>query len=287
MNKIIVILLLLFINYPYLYSMETYIYALIHPVTKEIKYIGKSDTPQIRLSQHIIDSRKKGRKNKKEAWIKSLLNKNLKPEFIILETVSKKDWKIKEREWIAKYKDQLKNQTNGGDGIDGYKHTPESLKKMKPSWIKKGQRLSPKTEFQKGHIKTKEWKEIISKKLKGYKHSEKTKRNMSIAQKKMSKKKSEYMMGNQHAKGAKWSEERKKEFIKNRKGHFVSQETRNKIKAKVSKPIFQYDKQGNFIQEWESAKYAAKILNIGYKAINNNLNNLSITSEGFVWKYKT
>ena len=267
--------------------METYIYALIHPLTKEIKYIGKTDRPKIRLREHIKDSQQPGKKNKKEAWIKSLLNKELKPELVILEKVSQSEWKTKEREWIAKYKDQLKNDTKGGDGIDGHKHSLEALAKMKPSWIKKGQRLSPKTEFKKGHIKTKEWRETISKKLKGYKHSEKSKRNMSIAQKKISKKRAELMKGNQYAKGVFFSAERRRAISERKKGHFVSKETREKIKAKVNKPMIQYDKQGNFIKEWESAKYAAKILNLGYHAINNNLNNLTIASCGFIWKYKT
>lgn len=281
------ILLLLFINYPYICNMETYIYGLIHPITKEIKYIGKSDKPQSRLWQHITDSRQSGRKNKREAWIKSLLNQELKPEIIILEKVSQNEWKTKERKWISKYKNQLKNDTNGGDGIDGYIHTSESLKKMKPSWIKKGQRLSKKTEFQKGHIKTKEWKEKVSNKLKGYKHSEKTKQNMSIAQKKIAKKRSELMKGNKYALGTKWTEERKREFIKMRTGYKMSEKTKEKIRIKTNKPIIQYDKQNNFIKEWESARYAGKILNISHTAINNNLKKKSTTSGEFIWKYKT
>jgi len=287
-NKIIAFILLLFIYCPYLYGMNTSIYALIHPITKEIKYIGKSDKPRARLAQHIIDSRQPGRKNKKEAWIKSLLNKELKPELIILEKVHKDEWKEKEREWIAKYKGQLKNDTKGGDGVDGHKHSPESLNKMKPSWIKKGQRLSSKTEFQKGHIKTKKWKEYMRKKMTGRKHSKKARKRMSIVQKESAKNRnlSELMKGNQYAKGVFFSSQRRKDISKRLKGHFLSQETRDKIKAKVSKSVIQYDKQGNFIKEWESAKYAAKILNIGYKAINNNLNNLATITGGFIWKYK-
>lgn len=286
MDKLKVFILLLFINCPYIYGMETYIYALIHPQTKEIKYIGKSDIPKTRLRQHITDTRKPGRKNKREAWIKSLLNKELKPELIILEKVTKYEWREKEREWIARYKDQLKNDTNGGDGIDGYKHTPESLLKMKSSWIQKGQRLSPDTEFKKGHTKTNEWKEKVSKKLKGRKHSDEAKKNMSIGQKKISKQTSERMKGNQHAKGVFFSIERRKSISERKMGHLVSQETRDKIKARVSKPVLQYDKQGNFIKEWESGKHAAKILNLNYHSVNNNLNNLTNTSGGFIWKYK-
>ena len=63
--------LLLFIIYPYICGMNTYIYALTSPITNEIKYIGKSDNPKTRLYGHIKDSRKKGRKTKKEEFIKN------------------------------------------------------------------------------------------------------------------------------------------------------------------------------------------------------------------------
>lgn len=279
---------MLFIYCPYLYGMKTYIYALVHPETKEIKYVGKTDRPKARLREHITDSRKPGRKNKREAWIKSLLNNELKPELIILEKVTKDEWKKKEREWIARYKGQLKNDTDGGDGIDGYKHTPESLFKMKPSWIKKGQHLSPKTQFKKGFKHTQKWKDHNSKISKGRKHSKEARKRMSIAQKKSAKKRnlSELMKGNQYGKGFKWSDKSKKQLSKSKMGHFVSQETRDKIKVRVSKPVIQYDKKGDFIKEWESGKYAAKTLNIGYKAINNNLNNLATITGGFIWEYK-
>jgi predicted GIY-YIG superfamily endonuclease len=32
---------------------KTYIYGLADPTTKEIRYVGKADDPQARLSQHL------------------------------------------------------------------------------------------------------------------------------------------------------------------------------------------------------------------------------------------
>lgn len=63
---------------------HAYIYGLIDPVSDEIKYIGKTVNPKVRLWQHFTDSKKPGRCNKKEAWVRSLLNQGLKPKIIIL-----------------------------------------------------------------------------------------------------------------------------------------------------------------------------------------------------------
>ena len=268
--------------------MGTYIYGLTDPDTQEIKYIGKSDTPKKRLNQHITDSIGQERKNKKEAWIKSLLNKGLKPNLIIIEKVSD-NWQEREKYWIAKYKEQLKNESNGGDGNEGYTHTKESREKMKPSWIKKGQRLSKATEFKKGHFVSKERRKQMSETMKNRKYSKETLKRMSIAQKKSAKTRnlSEKMKGNKYAIGTKWSKERRENQIKIMTGQKRSKETRKKMSLSASKPAIQYDINGNFIREWESAKVAAKELNISYTAINQNLKNHSFTSGGFIWKYKT
>lgn len=54
------------------------IYTLEHPITGEIKYVGKTiKSLQIRLSEHITDSKKYNFKNPN--WIKSILKLNLKP----------------------------------------------------------------------------------------------------------------------------------------------------------------------------------------------------------------
>jgi hypothetical protein len=54
------------------------------------------------------------------------------------------------------------------------------------------------------------------------------------------------------------------------------------------KPIFQYDLQGNFIKEWESATTAARTLNYQQSDINRNLTGKRNrkSAYGFIWRYK-
>ena len=72
-------------------------------------------------------------------------------------------------------------------------------------------------------------------------------------------------------------------------GKHLSEKTKKAISdghLKNSKPILQFDKDGNFLKEWKNAKEASNILNINYKAISKCLNKKSKTSYGFIWKYK-
>ena len=48
----------------------------------------------------------------------------------------------------------------------------------------------------------------------------------------------------------------------------------------------QYDKDGNFIKEWESAKEAGNTIGIYPSSITRTCNNERNTAGGFVWKYK-
>lgn len=54
----------------------------------------------------------------------------------------------------------------------------------------------------------------------------------------------------------------------------------------TTKPVLQYDLEGNFIKEWDSIDKASIFLNIKKQGICNNLKNRSKTSGGFIWKYK-
>ena len=48
----------------------------------------------------------------------------------------------------------------------------------------------------------------------------------------------------------------------------------------------QYDKDGNFIKEWKSAKEAGNTIGIYPSSITRTCNNQRNTAGGFVWKYK-
>jgi hypothetical protein len=55
---------------------------------------------------------------------------------------------------------------------------------------------------------------------------------------------------------------------------------------KLSKPILQYDLEGNFIQEWKGIKYAAGCLGLNNRIICNCLIGKLKQTGGFTWKYK-
>jgi len=83
-----------------------------------------------------------------------------------------------------------------------------------------------------------------------------------------------------------WSIPQATTMGKSNKGKTRNETFKNNIRIKNSKPILQYDKQGNFIKEWKSAKVAADEL--GFKQTNINANCLGKlkTAYGFIWKFK-
>lgn len=105
--------------------------------------------------------------------------------------------------------------------------------------------------------------------------------------------------------GRKQSQEEKQKRNESRKGYLHSEETKLKIsnshKGKKtskehleklykgqllanSKPILQYDLQGNFIKEWQSATVAAKEINLHPTSIRHCVQGKTKTSGGYVWK---
>lgn len=134
----------------------TIIYTLEHPVTEEIRYIGKTcQTLQIRLWNH---KSSKGN-NHRCKWIQSLLKQGLAPTIRAVEVVEG-NGSEEEIYWIGQFKAwgfRLVNATDGGEGCLGIIRTQE--------WkdnIGKGN---------KGKKLTQEVKDRISKTLTGRKQS--------------------------------------------------------------------------------------------------------------------
>jgi hypothetical protein len=95
----------------------TFIYALVDPRTKQIRYVGKADNPYERLVDHL---REKGALDKNK-WIYDLLAEGQQPELRILEEVSMHPpymWQERERWWIFHLRrqgTQLTNVVFGGE----------------------------------------------------------------------------------------------------------------------------------------------------------------------------
>ncbi len=92
----------------------TYIYALKDPITKEIRYIGRSKYPKQRLYEHHHIKRLMGPTHRNR-WILSLLNQGLRAELSILEECNEKNWSEREKYWIANTPN-LTNTLLGGEG---------------------------------------------------------------------------------------------------------------------------------------------------------------------------
>lgn len=98
-----------------------YIYTLSHPVTNEVRYVGKTINIKRRYKQHLYDKRK----THKACWVQSLRNDNLKPIINIIETCED-NWQEREIFWISQF-DNLTNFSLGG-GTDYVRVTTEETK---------------------------------------------------------------------------------------------------------------------------------------------------------------
>jgi hypothetical protein len=98
---------------------EVAIYALVHPYTRERRYVGQSKDIKRRLPDHIRSSKSKAT-TYKERWIRSLLADGLEPDLEILEVVPPGgDADTQEMWWIAWGRLQGWHLTNAVDIVDG------------------------------------------------------------------------------------------------------------------------------------------------------------------------
>lgn len=112
--------------------MKYKIYKLIDPITNEIRYVGRTiQKLQNRLKKHLKANDKSHRVN----WIKSLTKNQLIPIIeLICETQEFETCCELEKFYIEKYKKEgmnLVNMTDGGDGSIGFKHSEETILKLK------------------------------------------------------------------------------------------------------------------------------------------------------------
>lgn len=82
--------------------MVTFIYILICPIDDQIKYVGKSNNPDKRLKDHLLDFRCMDLH--KATWIKKLRQQKLKPILVVIDEVTWDDWKYWEHWWCQYFK---------------------------------------------------------------------------------------------------------------------------------------------------------------------------------------
>jgi group I intron endonuclease len=233
----------------------------------KIRYIGMTKhLLEKRLKQHIYDS--KFICNHRQKWMNSVLEKKytiiinlLEDNLTFLEAVKK------EIELIKLYKqndNKLTNSTDGGEGL--HNPTPEVLNKMseksKGNKNRLGAILSEETKnkIRQSHLGKKLSPEHI-KKIKftstNRLHTPETKEKMSLIHKK------------RHLNNTYKFPEKATELAK-----IVNQ-----------KAVLQYDLDGKFIDEFESARLAAKKFNLHHGSISNACNK-NRKCKNNIWVYK-
>jgi hypothetical protein len=98
--------------------------------------------------------------------------------------------------------------------------------------------------------------------------------------------KREKAIGNKYALGNILTKEQKNKISESKINHkcYKNPERGKKISEKNSKPVLQYDKQGNFIREFPSVLSVCKYLEI--TSISRSLKDWNNNSKGFKFKYK-
>jgi hypothetical protein len=111
-----------------------YIYGLYDPRTSELRYIGKTVNPEVRLEKHIQEAKGYcGHNPHKERWIRQLLSNNLKPTLITIGKCSEDNWQEVEKEYISTARKRginLTNMADGGMGASAGKNNPRFGKSL-------------------------------------------------------------------------------------------------------------------------------------------------------------
>lgn len=156
---------------------STTIYALVDPISDEVRYVGKTiELPRRRLAIHRRDatSSKNTRQQRTHCsrWLRRLYGIGLQPRLAIIETVPPGgDWAAAERKWIAFFsaRSRLTNITSGGEGLTGIKRG-ESFRRLM-SAMNIGKKMSADSRRLMREAWTPERKAALSSRVRGCKMS--------------------------------------------------------------------------------------------------------------------
>lgn len=226
------------------------IYTLSHPITGEIRYVGKTNrTLEKRLYGHL--HRKSSVKS--SCWIKSLESKGLTPIIELIDVVSEENWEEEEKFYISYCRFlgfDLTNMDEGGVGMIGYRITDEVKAKMRKSRT--------------GKPCKEETKRKISQSLKGHTLSEERRRKIANT-----------LRGRTPIETPARAESTRKMIA---------------LKRSKMKRVGQFDINWDLIKEHTSLSDAAKMFDCSHttllKAINGRTKlGLDRTAYGYKWKY--
>lgn len=225
-------------------------YVLKDPRDGLIKYVGRTVDEKSRFRNHIYEAKKRNR-NKREKWIMSLLRKNLKPEMeIVYKEMCSLEESMKIEKMLVKKIGKKFNLKNDDDAFSGILFTGK-----------------PVFQF-----------DLNGNKIKSFPNANQAMIQTGIKDVNITRCcKNENGFGSKTAGGFFWS------YIDYKKyPHKYVSEWR-KLKGK---PVLQFDLNGNFIAEYETARIAEKKTGTSYKKISAVCNGRQNKSNGFIWKFK-
>lgn len=114
--------------------MSIKIYTLGHPITGEVRHVGKTkSTLNDRLSKHVHDGKYKKRSNHIVNWVGILLDNGLRPKIELIEEVANDNWRFWELYWQYQFRTWGYNLCNHDysikEPIDGWKMPKDAIKK--------------------------------------------------------------------------------------------------------------------------------------------------------------
>lgn len=240
--------------------------------SKGIRYVGQTKNMKNRFNKHIFEAKKDGGKNKRCSWIKSVLNKGLKPKMELIDEVPFDEWAFWEKYWISQIKSwgfNLVNMTEGGEGSYGLVVTDKTKKKM--SEAKKGRTPKNIKLLHKSRAK-----KIVQYNLKGefikyFNSTNEAKRILNINNIDL------VVNGKRNSAGGFLWRNYDEPLSKNEINYVKKQHEKQKPKV-----ILQIDENGLIIKEWESVGSVKKI----HGHINAVLRGDRKTAGGYRWIYK-
>ena len=264
-----------------------YLYKITNIITGKC-YIGVTVQPDIkrRWTKHINSlNYKEGCPLLKKSMKKHGVN-NFKFEILII--CFDQDVVKYEKEYIKKFNSQVPNGYNIlaggqiGDGLVGYKHSSETIEKIK----EKGRLFR---ENNPNHFET--YREKHKKALEHVDFSNSVK-NSEKFQKAMVDRREKYKNGD-----LKVSDDHKKKIsdslklfhhnnTNNVERKMASDAQKEAIRKALSKPIIQYDKDGTMIKEYRSIAEADRTSGVKKSNIQHVLCGKNKLAGGFIWKYK-
>ena len=148
------------------------------------------------------------------------------------------------------------NMTDGGDGGNGYKHTPETIEIMRAS-------------------ATGKW------------HTEETKKKISKANKGRPCSETQRRVASETHKGKKLSKEHKEFLSRINKNRIFTKEHKQKLKdnAATAREVCQYTKNGELLMTFTQIQHAEDETGIGRANISSVCRGKTKTAGGFIWSY--